>query len=130
MIIVLNKDIDSLPKSYRDRVCSGKAWKMRFPEINKSVIQHYLQIYIESFDFKDKYRLIFKPDEKINDVYIARYSETWIKGVDDLELGRFLIGIENEYNIELPDYITGKEDLTLGELFEYVIKNSKVVSEC
>jgi hypothetical protein len=105
----------NVPKTYRERSCMGKKWMNQFPNVSKDDIRTYLEIFINSFSFDSKHKLMFNPDDKVMDVYRAVYpSKGW---PDGLELESFAISLEKKYSVNFSDL--WNEQLTIGELFRH-----------
>ena len=110
-----------LPKPYRYRRCTGRLWRERFPSASKSDIRRFLEIFREAFFFGARYRLKFTPDDKVTDIYNALYPRKWM--ADALETVVLLRSLETEYRIEFPESFAETEEVTLGDIFEYIMKH-------
>jgi propanediol dehydratase small subunit len=104
------------PKPYRSRNCMGKKWKNEFPDLPVEEVRNFLLLFTEAFAFKPKEKLKFEPQDKIIDIYNALYP---LKGADALELETLADDIEEKYSVSFGQ--VWNEELTLGELFNYVI---------
>ncbi|MEE4246552.1 MAG: hypothetical protein V2I33_14175 [Kangiellaceae bacterium] len=102
-----------VPKKYRIRKCTGKNWKVRFPDTPKEDIRTFLLLFTDAFAFSRKHKLKFEPDDKILDIYKALYPAKWM--ADSLEVETLAEDIEREYNINFTSI--WHENLTLGDLF-------------
>ena len=110
-----------LPKPYRYRVCMGRVWRERFPSASKSEIRHFLDIFIDAFLFGARHRLKFSPDDKVINIYKALYPSKWM--ADAMETVVLLTSLEKEYRVEFPEAFAEAEGVTLGDIFEFVMKH-------
>jgi hypothetical protein len=106
----------NIPNPYRSRGCMGRKWKQEFPHVSKEEIGKFLHIFTEAFAFNPGKKLKFGPQDEIIEIYSALYP---FKGADALEVETLAEEIENVYSVDF-DQIW-KENLTLGELFDFVI---------
>jgi propanediol dehydratase small subunit len=103
------------------RSCTGRDWKRRFPEVPKEDIRDFLEVFVDGFAFSRKKRLKFNPDDKVMDVYQAKYpTPGW---PDSLELETFARNLERRYGFDLAKVFD--EAMTLGRIFEMTRKNSQ-----
>jgi hypothetical protein len=103
-------------KRYWMRKCMGREWRRQFPKDPKEDIRQFLDAFVDSFDFRRNDRLKFTPDDKVMDVYRARYP---LKGWPDaLELETFSLNLKREYTFDLAK--VSNPDVTLGQLFEMI----------
>ncbi len=93
----------------------GREWKAAFPETRKAEIRDFLLLFVQTFAFKDQYKLRFEPDDRILDVYNAT-SNQW--GIDSMELETLSDALKKHYEVDL--HLVWHENLTLGELFSRV----------
>jgi hypothetical protein len=105
-----------VPKKYRIRNCTGKNWKVKFPDTPKEDIRKFLFLFTDAFAFSRKQKLKFEPDDKILDIYKALYPAKWM--ADSLEVETLSEDIEREYNVNFASI--WHENLTLGDLFSKV----------
>ncbi len=49
------------PARYRERACTGKQWKARFPHSKRETIRLFLSGFVNSMGFWDGRRLLFDP---------------------------------------------------------------------
>lgn len=101
------------PGPFRDRPCQGRAWKQRFPAASKDQIRSFLGVFASSFDLHPSQRLNFAPDDRVMDVYTARYPHR--SGVDTMELEILAREIQRRYEVNILAFWSDR--LTLGELF-------------
>ena len=104
------------PKAYRERSCQGRAWHNSFPEIEKDAVREFLKVFTTAFGKNSQDILKFSPNDRILDIYRARYSG--FCQVDSLELETFAQALERRYCLNLEAYWS--ETLTLGELFAHI----------
>jgi hypothetical protein len=98
---------------YWNRICTGKAWRSRFPNAPKDEIRRFLETFVDSFAFKSSQRLKFDPNDKVMDIYRALYPSTgW---PDSLELETFAKNLKREYAFDLAK--VEDHQVTLGQLF-------------
>jgi hypothetical protein len=102
-------------RKFWNRSCTGRIWKKRYPEASKDEIRRFLDYFINAFAFSPARRLCFKPDDRIIDVYRARYPFPKIMA-DQMELESFLQMLDEHYHVDLLPF--WREDVTLAELFE------------
>jgi len=95
------------------RSCTGRAWRKYFPNASKGEIREFLDLFIEAFGFAASRRLCFAPDDRVMDVYRARYPNPG--NADAMELEELVRGIQQHYGIEVLGL--WREDITLAELF-------------
>ncbi len=107
------------PARYRERACTGKQWKARFPHSKKETIRLFLSGFVDCMGFWSGARLLFDPEDKFSDVYRAKYAHATCFSVDDFEHVEFAIWLEEKFHVE-PDRITElwEGDPTLGDFFE------------
>jgi propanediol dehydratase small subunit len=99
---------------YWGRVCTGTQWRNRFPNAPKEDIRGFLELFVNAFDFPNKRRFSFSPDDRIMEVYRACYPPKWTVA-DAMELDRLLMDFKKSYNIDLLPLWC--EEITLGELY-------------
>jgi hypothetical protein len=107
-----------LPKRYRIRACMGKEWRRRFPSASKESIRRFLEIFaVEAFAFRPPHKLKFSPDDKVMDVYRAKYP---LQGEpDSLELETLYAVLRKEYGYDLGK--VWSVDITLGDIFQRIM---------
>ena len=108
-------------QKYWSRSCTGAKWLRCFPQCSKDKIREFLDDFVDSFGFKEKNRLKFSPDDKIMDIYGAKYPPS-VMGVDALELESFVTTLEEKYGLTLSEM--NFPTITLGELFKMVTRKS------
>jgi hypothetical protein len=125
MLIPVERERKRRLQRYWDRMCTGREWRRRFPDVPKEAIRRFLQIFVDGFAFKDKDRLKFSPDDKVMDVYRSLYpSEGW---PDALEVETFALFIKDEYQFDLAQI--QDPEVTLGTLFKMIQKAKQPTSE-
>jgi len=90
-------------------------WKKKYPKVSKDEIRQFLDYFIDAFAFSPARRLCFRPDDRIIDVYRARYPFPTIMA-DQMEMERFLLMLDEHYHVDLLPF--WREDVTLADLFE------------
>lgn len=95
----------------------GKEWKVAFPNTSNNEIREFLTLLTDAFSFSEKEKLKFEPQDKILDIYKACYP---VLGIDSLELEDYSKCIQNKYSLNFDEI--WNENLTLGELFDMVVK--------
>lgn len=101
-------------KIYWGRRCTGKLWRSRFPEADTEDIRRFLQVFVDGFAFRERWRLKFSPDDDIMDIYRALNPERgW---PDAMELETLTEMLQQEYGIDLAKL--WREGMTLGSVFE------------
>ncbi len=100
-------------KLYLERACNGPTWRDRFPDVPKTEIRAFLELFVDSFGITSKHRLKFHPDDPILGIYRTRYPSPSLP--DMCELETFAHKILEKYQFDL--HLVWREDLTLGELY-------------
>src|SRR5262249_57815737 len=75
------------PVLYRNRRCQGAAWRRRYPNAAKEEIRAFLLTFADSFSYREREKLKFRPDDAVLAIYRAHYPSTWMP--DALELETF-----------------------------------------
>lgn len=101
-------------RGFSRRPCAGSAWRKAFPDAPKAQIREFLGIFCEAFDFPQKWRLHFTPQDRISDVYRTIYR---FGGPDALECETLFLDLERHFHRS--DF-TGTPNRTLGEIFASV----------
>ncbi len=104
-------------KFYWLRGCSGRQWKTLFPEASSAEIREFLEIFRKAFDFSQKRRLSFRPDDKVLDIYRTVYPYPYpdfLADIEGFELAGFCMDIQDKYSIDLT---SASPELTLGQIF-------------
>lgn len=109
-----------VPKRYRIRSCTGRAWKKFHEGSSKEEIRSFLNIFTDAFAFSGKKKLKFLPEDQIIVIYRSIYTNSW--GADALELETLANLIEEKYKIDFNTI--WYEEMTLGELFLAVKSNA------
>lgn len=116
--------LETLPAEYRQRSCQGTQWKRAFPAASKGEIRGYLTMFVRAFAFADGHRLLFKPDDRLLDIYRRLYPQRWMP--DALELETLAQDVKREHGISLES--CWRDDLTLGELFARTRKSKEAIA--
>jgi hypothetical protein len=98
-----------------DRHCMGIRWRRRFPDAPQTELREFLTILVDAFGFDHQRRTCFSPEGRVMEVYRADDPPGSL--VDDMELERLGLDLEERYGIDLAT--VWREDLTLGELYEH-----------
>ena len=101
-------------RRYLDRACAGFRWRRRFPRASKSEIREFLNIFVASFGFRQRWRLYFAPDDRVMDVYHTLYSHKPF--ADGMELETLVRDLQKRYQVDIVGL--WREDITLGELYD------------
>jgi len=100
-------------RRFLERGCAGYHWRRRFPEASKSEIREFLDIFLDAFGFKQRWRLCFSPEDRVMDVYRALYPG---RGTPDgMELESLVGDLEKRYQVNIIG--SWREDITLADLF-------------
>lgn len=99
---------------YWSRPCTGRQWRLRFPDSHVDEIRIFLHAFIDAYGFDSSRRLKFAPGDKVMDVYRTLYPSKY--DADGLELECFRMNLDDLYGAEFPDCFT--ENTTLGDLFQ------------
>jgi hypothetical protein len=98
-----------------DRHCMGIRWRRRFPDAPQTELREFLTILVDAFGLDHQRRTCFSPEGRVMEVYRADDPPGSL--VDDMELERLGLDLEERYGIDLA--AVWREDLTLGELYEH-----------
>jgi hypothetical protein len=96
------------------RPCAGIRWRRGFSDASPNDIREFLRAFAECFTLTRKHRVVFRPDDRIMDIYLAFNPPPCTIG-DNMELEELAIQMENHYGINLKD--VWHDQITLGELF-------------
>jgi len=99
---------------YWSRVCTGFAWRRRFPNASKTEIREFLDLFIDAFMFDRKKRFCFSPEDRVVDVYRAIYSSSRV--ADCMEMEIFCVDLQKRYGVDVSS--SWHKDVTLGEIYE------------
>jgi len=102
-------------QKYWSRSCAGREWRQRFPNVPRQDIRAFLEVFVDAFGFRSRHRLKFSPTDKVMDVYRTVYPPG--SAVDEMELERFALMLEDEYGVDLFG-VSKLEEITLGEVFK------------
>jgi propanediol dehydratase small subunit len=97
-----------------ERGCAGLRWRRRFPDASKTEIRDFLDIFIESFGFKQRWRLCFRPEDRVMDVYRTLYPPGRSLA-DGMELESLVQDLQKRYRVDILG--SWREDITLADLF-------------
>ncbi|AVS88116.1 hypothetical protein C8238_07565 [Paracidovorax avenae] len=103
------------PGPFRSRRCQGRAWRRAFPHAGNEEIRDFLAMFAGSFLLHAGERLRFAPEDRILDIYTARYPRKGGLGVDAMELEVLALEARGRYGVDLEAALS--EHLTLGNLF-------------
>ena len=104
---------------YLSRGCQGFRWHRAFPHTDTKDIRLFLNVFGQSFGFRQRHLLKFAPADAILQIYNARNPGG---GVDSLELESLACALTKHYNFRLQS--AWHPGLTLGELFAMVRGNA------
>lgn len=99
---------------YLERPCAGIRWHRRFPNVPLDDVRGFLSTFGTAFGFNDRQRCLFRPEDRVMDVYNAINPPH--VSIDALELEIFAQDFQQRYGINLED--CWSNDMTLGDLFE------------
>jgi propanediol dehydratase small subunit len=102
-------------------ICRGRDWRRRFPQASKNEIRDFLGLVVDAFSIKKTARLNFSPDKQILDIYQAIYQPG--SSMECLELETFAMELESRYGINADPL--QRDDVTLGDILEYVISHRR-----
>jgi hypothetical protein len=108
-------------RNFDNGSCVGREWRRRFPDIPKTEIRQFLDIFVDAFFINRDSRLIFPPDKQVMDVYRMLYPPGSM--VDGLELETFAMDLEDRYGVDVNSL--QRQDITLGDIFEYVVSHRR-----
>lgn len=104
---------NDIPRAYRQRSCTGRQWRLRFPNASKQDIRHFLWLFASAFAIRNRNALLFGPDDELLAIYQARYTSRPMP--DALEFEILVRDIQRAHQLDLVSI--WHERLTLGELF-------------
>jgi hypothetical protein len=109
------------PAPYRDRECTGRAWRRRFPDAPADQIRAFLDCLVDGMAFSRTARLKFRPEGPVMDIYKAIYGGRVPFG-DAMECESFACNLSDAFAADI-DFVqrTWRDDVTLGDLFEGVV---------
>jgi propanediol dehydratase small subunit len=105
---------NDIPLAYRQRRCTGKQWRSRFPNASKQDIRQFLWLFTSAFAIRRRNALLFGPDDELLIIYRARYPSRLTP--DALEFEVLARDIQRVHQVNLDSI--WHERLTLGELFD------------
>jgi len=106
-------------KPYRERSCTGAAWRRAFPSASKEDIRGYLRCFVEGMALPSRYALKFHPSDRVLEVYRALYGGRTPLG-DHMECETFLEEVGFEFDVARDDLMEAwHPHITLGELFAH-----------
>jgi propanediol dehydratase small subunit len=99
---------------YFMRNCTGFRWRRRFPEASKTEIRDFLDVFLDAFAFRQKWRLHFAPEDQVMEVYRTLYPPG--SGITDaMELESLVKNFQSRYGMDIVSL--WRPDITLGDLF-------------
>jgi hypothetical protein len=101
-------------RRFIERGCAGFRWRRRFPDASKSEIREFLDSFIGAFGFKQSWRLCFRPEDRVMDVYRTLYPPGRSLA-DGMELECLVEDLEKRYQVNILG--SWSEDITLADLF-------------
>jgi hypothetical protein len=102
-------------RSFFERGCTGFRWRRKFPKASNSEIREFLDIFVEAFGYRQRWRLYFAPDDRVMEFYHIRYP---VRGEPDgMELEDLVRRLQKQYGVDVAG--TWREDITLGDLFAH-----------
>jgi len=104
-----------LPRSFRERNCQGRAWRVQFPQASKAEIRDFVRLFVSAFAFSDREMLRLSPNDQPLAIYRAMYPRRWMP--DALEFETFSKDLESRYGLPLGS--VWHDSITLGELFSH-----------
>jgi propanediol dehydratase small subunit len=82
--------------------------------VRKEEIRAFLLTFADSFAYREREKLKFRPDDAVLEIYRAHYPSKWMP--DALEVETFAARLEKQYCLSLAHI--WRDTLTLGEIFE------------
>lgn len=121
VLSALTEWLDPLPAAYRDRACTGRAWRRRFADAPADKIRLFLDCLVHGMGLPRTARLKFRPEDPVLDIYKAIYGGRVPFG-DHMECETFAWNLSDQFAADI-DLVqrTWRADVTLGELFEGVV---------
>jgi hypothetical protein len=113
ILVLADMNTRRVMRRYVERGCAGFRWRRRFPDASKSEIREFLDIFIEAFGFKQSWRLCFKPEDRVMDVYRTLYPVR--SRADEIELEILIKDLQKRYRVDILG--SWREDITLADLF-------------
>jgi hypothetical protein len=90
------------------------AWRDYAPLASDDAVRTFLVLVVDAFGLRRKHHEVFRPDDRVLDLYRALTPPGWTVG-DQGEMEVFGALLRREYRIDL--WAVWREDLTFGELF-------------
>lgn len=106
---------------YVDRACQGLLWRRQFPQASKDDIRHFLRFFASCFAVQKKDMLRLSPDDALLAIYRARYPSRY--DPDALEFETLSKDLERKYDLSFESI--WRDDLTLGELFSFILNTQQ-----
>jgi len=110
-----------LPVPFGARSCQGRNWRRSCPDASKHEIRQFLSTFTAAFAFDDREKLKLNPDDQLLDIYRALYPCRW--QADAMEFETLSEDLDSKYGVIFSS--VSLENLTLGQLFEYVRQQRK-----
>lgn len=104
-------------QAYVERCCMGIRWRRRFPKASKESIREFLTIFVDAFEFNQKERTFFGPDDRLADIFKAKYP---LGSFDSMEMETLIMALEERYGVDFEP--VWNRNTTLGDLFEHACK--------
>jgi len=101
-------------RRFVERGCAGFRWRRCFPGASKSEIREFLDIFIDALGFKERWRLCFRPEDRVMDVYRALHPPGRALA-DGMELESLAQDLQKRYQVDILG--SWREDITLADLF-------------
>ncbi len=60
-------------RSYWRRACTGRAWKLGYPEASKAQIREFLKLFVRAFGFRRSRMFRFEPTDQVKDILSKRF---------------------------------------------------------
>jgi hypothetical protein len=112
-----HKEYIAGPRTYRNRKCQGKTWKVSFPDKDSDEIRLFLSCLVNGMALSEKTKMKFNPDDKAIEIYKSLYGGK-VPLADNLECETFVESLAEEFGQPVDKILEHwSEDVTLGELF-------------
>jgi hypothetical protein len=101
-------------RAFANRPNALVSWQSRFPGKSIDEITTFLHLFANSFSLPSKCEQSFAPDDRIREIYAAKYPAGGIP--DEMEFESLVFDFEDRYQVDLN--LHWRNDITLGDIFE------------
>ena len=117
IFVLADMNTRRMMRRFVERGCAGFSWRRRFPDASKTEIREFLDVFIDAFGFKQRWRLCFRPEDRVMDVYRTLYPPGRSLA-DGMELESLALDLQKRYRVDIVG--SWREDITLADLFTQI----------